>query len=81
MPEREMRGPRRPRGDGGYLALPSSGGGGGGGQYGSGAVQQYSGGPGGQPARPPLPPGQHPGQFADPTLLASVGQADYRYGF
>lgn len=80
MPEREARGPRRPRpgGDGGgYMALPGAGGGGG---AGPSAVQQYAG-PGG--ARQPGQQygGQQAPGYADSALLAAVGQADLRYGF
>ncbi|KAI3430248.1 hypothetical protein D9Q98_004844 [Chlorella vulgaris] len=82
MPEREYqsRGPRRRTdGGGGYMALPAGGGSGNGG--GNMQMQQYGGGPGagGRPGQQSYQ-GQ-PGGTGDPSLLASVGQADFRYGF
>jgi cleavage and polyadenylation specificity factor subunit 4 len=69
MPEREAR-PRRPRGEGGYGALPGPGGGGGGGGM---QLTQYGGGGGGG--------GQQMPGFVDQQFLASVGQRNLSYGF
>ncbi|PSC70196.1 Cleavage and polyadenylation specificity factor CPSF30 [Micractinium conductrix] len=83
LPEREARGPRRPRGGqlGDPLALPPASG------ANAGALLPYTGpgGGGGGSGRQPggQPGGMYPGApaFIDPALLAAVGQSDLRFGF